>query len=201
MNKINILFEDSIQLKQKIIANNLTKSIQEMGDSIVECIIKGNKLMICGNGGSAADAQHLAAELLVRLRPENNRIGLPAIALSLDTSTITACGNDFGFEYLYSRAVQSLGKKNDVLLCITTSGNSKNILNALNIARKMNVKTFSFLGSGGGKALELSEKSFLVPSYITGRIQEAHITAGHALMEYVEDKLLEKKFLKLDEIL
>jgi D-sedoheptulose 7-phosphate isomerase len=153
--------------------------------------------MLCGNGGSAADAQHLAAEMLVRLRPMNNREGVAAIALAQDTSTITACGNDFGYDRLYERMVTSLGKKEDCLIGITTSGNSENIILAMKAAKKMGIKVFGFLGSGGGRALELCDVAFVVPSDDTGRIQEAHITAGHALMEYVEDKLLESKFLNL----
>ena len=120
-------FKDSIELKKNILNSNALESIVEMSLQISHSIVNGNKLMICGNGGSAADAQHLAAELLVRLKPLNNREGIPAIALAMDTSTITACGNDFGYEYLYQRMVDTLGKPGDVLLGITTSGNSKNV--------------------------------------------------------------------------
>ena len=155
------------------------------------------KIMLCGNGGSAADAQHLAAEMLVRLRPKYNREGIPAIALAQDTSTITACGNDFGYDVLYERMVSSIGKKGDCLIGITTSGNSNNILNAMQTAKKMSIKVYGFLGSGGGNALKHCDDAFIVPSYITGRIQEAHITAGHALMEYIEDKLLESGYICL----
>ena len=155
--------------------------------------------MLCGNGGSAADAQHLAAEMLVRLRPMNNREGVAAITLAQDISTITACGNDFGFDKLYERMVTSLGKKGDCLIGITTSGNSENVVLAMKAARKMGIKVFGFLGSGGGKALELCDEFFLVPSNDTGRIQEAHITAGHALMEHIEDKLLESGHLNLQK--
>jgi len=154
---------------------------------------------LCGNGGSAADAQHLAAEMLIRLRPNNNRAGIPAISLAQDTSTITACGNDFGYKKLYERMVQSLGQEGDVLIAITTSGNSENIILAMKQARKMGIKVFGFLGSGGGKALELCDEAFIVPSDNTGRIQEAHITAGHALMEYIEDRLIESNYVHLQE--
>ena len=155
--------------------------------------------MLCGNGGSAADAQHLAAEMLVRLRPNNNREGVPAIALAQDTSTITACGNDFGFEILYKRMVESLGKEGDIFIGITTSGNSENIILAMEAAKRMNIKVFGFLGCNGGDAFKLCDEAFIVPSNDTGRIQEAHITAGHALMECVEDKLLEVKYLNLQD--
>jgi len=195
--KIEKLFLDSIEVKKAIIKNELLFPIAKMGNAAVNSIIQGNKLMLCGNGGSAADAQHLAAEMIVRLRPNNNREGIPAIALAQDTSTITACGNDFGYEKLFERTIQALGKEGDILIAITTSGNSKNIILAMEAAKIMGIKVFTFLGSGGGDALKLSDEAFLVPSNDTGRIQEAHITAGHALMEYIEDRLIEKNYIHL----
>jgi D-sedoheptulose 7-phosphate isomerase len=195
--KIEQLFLESISVKKSILEESLLMQLAEMGEAAVDSIINGNKLMLCGNGGSAADAQHLAAEMLVRLRPNNNREGIPAIALAQDTSTITACGNDFGYEKLFERMVQSLGKRGDILIAITTSGNSNNILLAMQAAKAMGIQVFSFLGSGGGKALALSDKFFLVPSNDTGRVQESHITAGHALMEYIEDKLIDKSYIHL----
>jgi len=197
--KIEKLFLDSIDVKSAIIENGLLSQIAKMGDIAVNSIMRGNKLMLCGNGGSAADAQHLAAEMLIRLTSNNNREGIPAIALAQDTSTITACGNDFGYDRLFERTVQALGKEGDILIAITTSGNSKNILLAMEAASVMGIKVFSFLGSGGGKALNLSDLSFLVPSSDTGRIQESHITAGHALMEYIEDHLIEKNYIHLSK--
>jgi D-sedoheptulose 7-phosphate isomerase len=191
------LFEESIKVKQSILDNNSLESLMMIGDELVKVIKSGNKIMLCGNGGSAADAQHLAAEMLVRLRPKNNRAGLPAISLAQDPSTITACGNDFGYEKLFERMIESLGIKGDALIAITTSGNSENVILAMKLAKKMGIKVFSFLGSDGGDALELSEITFLVPSNNTGRIQESHITAGHALMEYIEDKLIEDGYLSL----
>jgi D-sedoheptulose 7-phosphate isomerase len=190
------LFQKSIELKQKCI-NQSFDSLIKMGDEIVRTIISGNKLMLCGNGGSAADAQHLAAEMVVRLRPANNREGVPAIALAMDTSTITACGNDFGYDELYARVLESIGKRGDCLLGITTSGNSANVVKAMKFAKTMKINVFGFLGAGGGEALELCDEVFLVPGDETGRIQECHITAGHALMEYVEDQLLGAGFLHL----
>ena len=194
--KIKILFKKSIELKTKCIEGSFN-SIVRMGDSIVDSIVNRGKLLICGNGGSAADAQHLAAELVVRLRPAYNRRGLPAIALAMDTSTITACGNDYSYDMLYSRTLESIGTSGDCLLGITTSGNSPNVYNAMELAKKMNIKTFGFLGAGGGKVLELCDEAFLVPGDETGRIQECHITAGHALMEHIEDELIEKKYMSL----
>lgn len=196
--KIEKLFEDSIQVKQQIIKTQIIKHLTSMGIVSTKAIQEGKKLMFCGNGGSAADAQHLAAEMLIRLRPNNNRDGIPAIALAQDTSTITACGNDFGYELLYERLVKTLGHKGDVLVAITTSGNSDNIIAAMRAAKKIGVHVFGFLGSEGGKALKYCDEAFIVPSYNTGRIQESHITAGHALMELIEDELIASGYINLE---
>jgi D-sedoheptulose 7-phosphate isomerase len=196
--KIKNLFEDSISVKKLCLKEGL-ESISIIGDELCNSILNNGKIMLCGNGGSAADAQHLAAELIVRLRPANNREAVPAMTLAQDTSTITACGNDFGYDYIYERTIKSLGKKEDCLIGITTSGNSKNIILAMMAAKKLKIKVFGFLGNGGGEALKYCDEAFVVPSNITGRIQEAHITAGHALMEYVEDKLIELNYLNLQK--
>nr|MBT6354709.1 SIS domain-containing protein [Pelagibacteraceae bacterium] len=196
--QIQKLFDDSIQTKKACI-NQGFQPLVNMGNEITQAIKDGNKIMLCGNGGSAADAQHLAAEMLVRLRPMNNREGIAAISLAQDTSTITACGNDFGYEKLYERMLTSLGKRGDCLIGITTSGNSENILLAMKAAKKMGIKVYGFLGTGGGSALELCDEFFLVPSSDTGRVQEAHITAGHALMEYIENSLLKEGYLNLKD--
>ena len=196
INKIESLFMDSITTKQECINQGL-KCISRMGDNISECVEQGNKILLCGNGGSAADAQHLAAEMLIRLRPMNNREGVAAISLAQDTSTITACGNDFGYDVLYERVLRALGRSGDCLIGITTSGNSKNVILAMKAAKELNIKVFGFLGCGGGEALKYCDEAFIIPSDDTGRIQEAHITAGHALMEYVEDRLIESGYLNL----
>ena len=141
--KIEQLFQESIKVKIEVIDSGITESLVSMGLLSVKAIQEGNKLMLCGNGGSAADAQHLAAEMLVRLRPNNNREGIPAIALAQDTSTITACGNDFGYNQLFSRLVQTLGHKGDILIAITTSGNSKNIIAAMKAAKKIGIFSLS----------------------------------------------------------
>jgi len=198
MENIKKVFNESILIKQQCLQN--LQCIANMGNEIVLSIQKGNKLMLCGNGGSASDAQHLAAEMLIRLRPNNNREGVPAIVLAQDTSTLTACGNDFGYDVLYERMISTLGNAGDCLIGITTSGNSENIIRAMQVANKMDIKVFGFLGSGGGKALKYCDEAFLVPSDITGRIQESHITAGHALMEYIEDKLIDAGYLHLQNI-
>ena len=196
--KIEQLFKQSIKTKQDCIKQGF-QSLYQMGDSITQSVQNGGKIILCGNGGSAADAQHLAAEMLVRLRPMNNREGVSAMTLAQDTSTITACGNDFGYEMLYERVLRSLGKKGDCLIGITTSGNSKNVILAMKAAQEMGIKVFGFLGCKGGEALKYCDEAFIVPSDDTGRIQEAHITAGHALMEYIEDRLIESNYLHLQK--
>lgn len=155
-------------------------------------ITKGGKIFLCGNGGSAADAQHLAAEFLVRLRPKVNRKPIAAVSLAQDTSTITACANDYSFDQLFSRNLEALASKKDMLIAISTSGNSKNILEVIKLAKKKNLYTFCLLGNGGGKAAELCNNSIIVPSKITARIQESHILLGHTLFEEIEDLILAK---------
>jgi len=198
INNINKIFLKSIQTKQACLDQGLN-CIVEMGRMISKSIEQGGKMMLCGNGGSAADAQHLAAEMLIRLRPMNNREGVAAITLAQDASTITACGNDFGYDVLYERVLRSLGKSGDCLIGITTSGNSKNVILAMKVAKELNIKVFGFLGCGGGEALKYCDEAFIVPSNDTGRIQEAHITAGHALMENIEDQLIESGYLNLQD--
>lgn len=193
------LFEESIRLKQAMLTNNQLEPLIAMAGSIVQSIIAGGKLMLCGNGGSAADAQHLAAELLVRLRPHINRDGIPALALAMDSSTMTACGNDFAYEVLYQRMLCTLGRSGDVLLGITTSGRSRNVNLALRAARGAGITTLGFLGGDGGEAQALCDHALIVPSARTGRIQEVHITAGHALMELIEDRLISAKHVKMQE--
>ena len=198
MKNIVNLFEESIALKQNLVKSKILSNIEKMGAVAANAIINGNKIMLCGNGGSAADAQHLAAEMLIRLKTENNRKGIAAMALTQDTSTITACGNDLGYEKLFERMVQSFGKSGDILIAISTSGNSENVVLAMQAAHEMGIKVFGFLGSKGGKALKICDESFLVPSNDTGRIQEVHITAGHALMGNIEDRLIDNGFLEIE---
>ena len=190
------LFEASIAVKHQFVAGHLG-GIVALAKSIAASIERGGKLLLCGNGGSAADAQHLAAELLVRLRPHVNREAMPAIALALDTSSLTACGNDYGFDEFYERMTLALGRPGDVLLGITTSGKSPNVLRALQAARGLQMTTAGLLGCGGGPALACCDHAIVVPSNETGRIQECHITIGHALMELVEDLLIDSGRIKL----
>ena len=194
-NKVVQTFEDSISVKQQIIDDGSYEVLMEAGDNITESISSGGKLLLCGNGGSAADAQHLAAEFLIRLTSDVNRQSIPALALAQDTSTLTACINDYGPDDIFKRVFSSLSTSGDTLLAITTSGNSRNIIETLKLAREKGIFSLGFLGNGGGEALSYCDLAFVVPSKITGRIQESHITAGHALLQYIEDSLLEKGWL------
>lgn len=189
---------ESIDLKKKILDEKYLKVLHELGERMVDCISKGGKIMLCGNGGSAADAQHLAAEFLVRLRPKINRNPLPAITLAQDTSTITACGNDFGFEKLFERNLMAIGKQGDILICISTSGKSENIKLAAKASNEIGIYCFGFLGNDGGTVKDFCNNYIIIPSNNTARIQEAHITIGHVVMEYVEIELLRKNIIKLN---
>ena len=196
ISKIKKTFEESIVTKQAVLDEGLYQVLVSAGDRITNSIKKGGKLMICGNGGSAADSQHLAAEFLIRLTSDVNRQGIPAISLVQDSSTLTACINDYGADDIFKRVLLTLGQGGDVLLAITTSGNSTNIIETLKSAREKNIYCLGFLGNGGGKALELCDAAFVVPSNITARIQETHITAGHAMLQYIEDTLLDIGYLE-----
>lgn len=193
--KIKKTFEDSISVKRDILNQKTYDVLIEAGEVIAKSISNGGKLMICGNGGSAADAQHLVAEFLVRLTSEVNREGIPAISLAQDTSTLTACLNDYGSDEIFKRVFSSLANEGDILLAISTSGNSNNVIETLKLASAKGIYSLGFLGGDGGKALKYCDSAFIVPSKITGRIQESHITAGHAILQYVEDSLLEKGWL------
>ena len=193
--KVIKTFEDSISVKNQIIEDSSYKVLLEAGDIIADSISGGGKLLLCGNGGSAADAQHLAAEFLVRLTSDVNRESIPALSLAQDTSTLTACINDYGSDDIFKRVFSALSSKGDTLLAITTSGNSKNIIETLKEAKARKIFSLGFLGNGGGEALSYCDLAFVVPSSITARIQECHITAGHALLQYIEDSLLEKGWL------
>lgn len=149
----------------------------------------GNKLLFCGNGGSAADSQHLATELLIRLRGNVARNSWPALALTLDPVALTAAANDFGFEEVFARPLSGLGRAGDVLFGITTSGRSPSVLRALEVARGMGITTVGLLGGDGGPARVLCDHALIVPDSETMRIQECHIALGHIILELLEDRL------------
>lgn len=190
--KFKSLIIENVNLHKKLI--KLDSKLNFAIKKIYNSINSEKKVMICGNGGSAADAQHLAAEFLIRLRPKINRKAYPVISLAQDTSTITACSNDIGFEKIFSRTLSALGNKGDILIAISTSGNSKNIINVLKESKKKGIFSISLLGNNGGKAKKFSDLNIIVPSKITARIQECHIFLGHYIFEEVENFLIKKKY-------
>ena len=183
--------ENSIKAKKSLLL--IEDKISLAINTIFKKLSDGGKIFLCGNGGSAADAQHLAAEFIVRLRPHINRQPLSALTLAQDTSTITACGNDFSFDDIFVRPFKSLANKNDILICISTSGESKNILKVLLEAKKQKIFSIGFLGKKGGNAKKLCNKALIVSSENTARIQECHIFIGHFILEKVEDLIISKK--------
>ena len=188
--KIKKSIEESIFLKRKI--SKFSNKIIDSVNLISDALMTDGKIFLCGNGGSAADAQHLAAEYLVRLKKNINRNPFPAISLAMDTSTLTACGNDLGFNNIFSRNLLALGKRNDVLIVLSTSGNSPNVLKALTMSKKMKLKSIALLGSKGGKMKGLADEEIIIPSYEVARIQESHIFLGHLIFELAEKKVIEK---------
>jgi len=188
LNLVQSQIEESIILKKKI-KDELSEKIIEISEILAECIKNGGKILLCGNGGSAADAQHFAGELVVRLSSDYTRTAIPAIALSSDNFVLTACANDFGFEQVFSRQIEALGKPEDVLLCISTSGNSPNLIKAIEKAREKQMKTVGLLGKDGGRMAKLADFSLVVSSQKTQRIQEVHITICHILTSLIEKAL------------
>lgn len=164
---------------------SLSEDIQKSASIILDCLKQGNKVLLFGNGGSAGDAQHIAAEFVGRFVKE--RRSLPAIALTTDTSAITAIGNDYGFEHVFARQVEGLANNGDVLIGISTSGNSVNVINALKVGRSLNCKTIGLTGRDGGKMNEHCDLNIVVPSDVTARIQEMHILIGHIICGVTDD--------------
>lgn len=186
LNKITDAIRESINTKEKLLSN-YSAEIEAIGLILAKQVKNGNKILFCGNGGSAADSQHLAAELVVRLRSHYNRPAIPALALTVDTSIITAGGNDIGFDNVFARGVEAYGNKGDVLIGITTSGNSENVIRAINMAKRKGVITIGLLGGNGGKIKDMVDNSIIVPSDVTARIQESHILIGHLWCEIIEE--------------
>lgn len=158
--------------------------IGEMSQGCIDALESGGKVCFCGNGGSAADAQHFAAEFVVRF--VKNRKGLPSIAFTTDSSILTACANDFGYEAVFARQVEAMCGPNDIVVGISTSGGSANVVKALEFAKSIGVTTFAFTGENAGRCGELSDLCLAVPSSITARIQECHLIAGHLICDLVE---------------
>lgn len=184
--KIRKILAEHNQVYNNVAKKNV-KDIEKIAKALINSYRKGGKAFFFGNGGSASDAQHLATELVCRLKIE--RKALPAMALNTNTSLLTAQGNDYGFETVFSRQIEAFVAKNDVAIGISTSGNSENVLKAIVLAKKLGCVTIGFSGGDGGLLANTAELNFIVPSNSTQHIQEMHITAGHIICELVEEAL------------
>ncbi len=185
MSYITRCIEDSLAVKQSVLADRaLLEGLERVAKCCIAALRAGNKILIAGNGGSAADAQHIAAEFVSRF--DFDRPGLPAIALTTDTSILTAIGNDYGYEHVFRRQVQAQGRAGDVFIGISTSGNSRNIITAVEEARQMQITTVALCGAGGALP-KMVDHALCVPATHTPRIQESHILLGHILCGYVEE--------------
>jgi len=190
MEEIKRMIEDSIQAKEKMLEMH-SQTIRQIAEQMCRVLENGGKILWCGNGGSAADAQHLSCELVSKFYVD--RDALPSIALTTNTSILTAIPNDYNFEVVFRRQVEALGRKGDLIVGISTSGNSKNVIEALKKAREIGMFTVGFTGSTGGAMKEFCDILLNVPSTDTPRIQEAHITAGHIICYLVEKHFAEKR--------
>jgi D-sedoheptulose 7-phosphate isomerase len=183
---IEQIFAESISVKQATLKANLAK-IKQAAEAWIAALKNNKKLMFCGNGGSAADSQHIAAEFIGRFQKE--RRSLPAIALTTDTSILTALTNDYSVDIVFARQVEGLGQAGDILVGLSTSGNSKNVLEAMKTAKAKGIRTIGFLGNDGGKIAPLCDIAIVVPSKNTARIQESHICIAHAICQIAEEAL------------
>lgn len=170
------------------VMNNMEEELAKAAALAADVLKRGNKILLCGNGGSAADAQHIAAELTGRYKIE--RRGLPGIALTTDTSALTAIGNDYGYNRVFDRQVEALANEGDLLIGISTSGNSANVISALKLAKEMGCATVGFSGRDGGAMTELCDVNLVVPSDDTPRIQEMHILFGHTICQIIDDEIV-----------
>ena len=180
---IEKILSDHLDVVKSITEESLV-ALREMSNQVIHSLSNGGKVILCGNGGSAADAQHFSAELLGRFVKE--RRALAAIALTTDTSTLTAIANDYSYNYVFERQVEALANRGDIFFGISTSGNSENVLNAAIKAKKLGCKCFGFLGGDGGSMLESCDLTFIVPSKNTARIQEIHLIGYHVICELVD---------------
>jgi len=182
---LNRAINDSVRMLESL--KNLEPQVGRAADLVGECFRTGNKLLVCGNGGSAADASHFATELVVRFA--NDRTALPAICLASDSGILTAAANDYGFDEIFARQVAAFAQPGDVLICLTTSGKSKNLIRALEEAKARKLKTIAFLGRDGGSTIGIADLDLLVKSDSTARVQEAHQLLLHVLCEVIESRL------------
>lgn len=189
MNRIETIIQESINVKKLILSNKaLVQKIEDGVNLLFQTFKQGNKVWFCGNGGSAADAQHLAAEFSGRFYKD--RKALPSEALHCNTSYLTAVANDYSYDVIYSRMIEGIASRGDVLVGLSTSGNSSNIVKAFEVCKTIGVHTVAFTGETGGRMKDLSDLLINVPSTITPRIQECHITIGHIICELVEEAML-----------
>lgn len=187
-NLIRARIEDSIKTKQKILQDeHVIAQIQDVANIIIDSLSLSGKILLCGNGGSSTDASHIAGEFVGRFQRE--RKSVPAIALNTDFAAMTAISNDYGYDRTFARAVEAYMQSNDILIGISTSGNSENVYQAILEAKKIGGKTVALLGKDGGKIAKEVDISIIVPSNITARIQESHIMIGHIICELVENSL------------
>ena len=186
---MNEIIRNHLEEHQAVLSTleSLAPQIETVADHMIQALQDGNTIFWCGNGGSASDAQHLAGELVGRF--VGDRKALKSISLNADSAVMTCIVNDYGYEHIFSRQVEGLGEKGDVLVGITTSGNSENVINALGVANQKQMTTIGLLGKGGGKALSLVSEAIVIDSNTTARIQEMHITIGHILCDLIEDGL------------
>ena len=189
-NKHLYLIKDSLTESAKVkieTAKKLSQKIAKATELTISAYKSGNKILLCGNGGSAADCQHIAAEFVGRFRKD--RRPLPAIALTTNTSILTAVSNDYGYDFLFARQVEAWGKKGDLLFAISTGGDSSNVIRAVKTAKILKLKTIGLLGGNGGKLKKIVDLSIIVPAKSSARIQEVHITIGHIICDLVEQEL------------
>jgi len=184
--KIKDIFLENIRIKEELMRTSITQ-IKEIADLLIDSLRKGGKVIVFGNGGSASDSQHIAAELIGRFKKD--RTALAAISLTTNTSILTALANDYGYEVVFAKQIEALGQKNDIAIAISTSGKAKNVVMGLKQAKKNGLKTIALTGGDGGEIAKMADAALVVPSNITARIQEAHITVGHILCELVEEAL------------
>jgi D-sedoheptulose 7-phosphate isomerase len=181
--------EDSAAVKLQLADSAAAAVIADTARQVAQCVVRGGKIMLCGNGGSAGDCQHIAAEFTNRLRASMDRPGIPALALTTDSSYLTARGNDYGFDDIFERLIDSLGRQGDALIAISTSGTSRNVVRAVTRAREKQILTVGLLGGSGGVLASLVDLAIVVPSSSVQHIQESHIAIGHILCELVEETL------------
>jgi D-sedoheptulose 7-phosphate isomerase len=188
--RIKDILLESIQVKEEILRNQIDQ-IAQIAQLMIDCLKKDGKVIVFGNGGSASDSQHIAAELVGRFKKD--RSALAGIALTTNTAILTSLANDYGYDVIFSRQLEALGKKNDVALGISTSGKARNVALGIKQAKKMGIKTVALSGGDGGEIVKLADVSLVVPSKITARIQEAHITIAHIICEMIEQELCQEQ--------